>query len=110
MECVDDCYSDYSLTELIKLDQSSQNVRLVNGSSSYEGVVEAYHGEQWAGFCSLTYFQANLVCQELGYEGVTKILFKAVESSVASGNVDDNFYREDKLTVYTPRSLEEAAI
>ena len=51
------------------MEPTDQNIRLVNGSERSEGQLEVLVERNWARVCTLTSFQANLVCQQLGYEG-----------------------------------------
>jgi deleted-in-malignant-brain-tumors protein 1 len=45
------------------------DVRLVDGSSVYEGRVQVCHEEEWGTICNLSwdYREAAVVCRQLGY-------------------------------------------
>lgn len=45
-----------------------QPIRLVNGSNSYEGRVEFWHGDTWGTVCSNSWddFDASIICRKLG--------------------------------------------
>jgi len=47
----------------------SRNVRLVNGASPREGLLEVFYNNQWGTVCDdgITDVAASVVCRELGY-------------------------------------------
>lgn len=65
--CVDTCYPDHSLEELVRNKVSETTVRLTNGSSPLEGFIQLKKDDKWVDICYANVHVCNLVCQELGY-------------------------------------------
>lgn len=66
--CKEDCVSKSAL----KKSSGSRRVRLVNGSSILEGVVEVYYNGSWGTICSSEWGEqdATVVCKELKFGNV----------------------------------------
>ena len=47
------------------------DVRLVNGSNSFEGLVDFCHNETWTNVCAFNWDvqEATVVCRQLGFAG-----------------------------------------
>ena len=67
--CVDDCYPEHKLSDLIK-QTKKPSIRLINGTRNHEGFVEIFRDGQWHPL-TLGRFEANIVCQELGFMWMT---------------------------------------
>ena len=50
-------------------------IRLVNGESANEGLLEVYHNEEWGTVCNYTFstVDGNVACRQLGYMGVAEV-------------------------------------
>lgn len=66
--CVEGCYPDHTLEDLMKAEKPSAKVRIENGSDAQHGMIKVSMDGVWGFVCYATRFIANLVCQELGYE------------------------------------------
>ncbi|XP_070562183.1 neurotrypsin-like [Ptychodera flava] len=62
-------------------------IRLVGGSSQYEGRVEIFHANQWGTVCDDDFedIDATVVCRELGYSGGTR--YEAAHFGEGTGEI-----------------------
>ena len=52
------------------------DVRLVNGTTPYEGRVEICYDGVWGSVCGYNwdYFDAAIVCRQMGFQGTSKVM------------------------------------
>jgi deleted-in-malignant-brain-tumors protein 1 len=66
----------FILTEfLVRADCANGDVRLVNGTTPYEGRVEICYDGVWGSVCDSgwDYWEAAIVCLQLGFPGTSKL-------------------------------------
>lgn len=85
--CVEECYPDHTLEDLMKAEKPSGKVRIVNGSDGQDGMIEVSVNGVWGIVCYANWFAANLVCQELGYESGSVLTSRSVYSKLYSGTL-----------------------
>ena len=58
-------------------------VRLVGGSSQFEGRVEVYYNDQWGTVCNSGWGKddATVVCHQLGFHGEAEAVFNSIFGS-----------------------------
>lgn len=83
--CVESCYPDHSLEDLMAAEKPSGKVRVANGSDDRDGMIEVLVDGVWGIVCYANRFIANLVCQELGYESGIILKSRSTYSKLYSG-------------------------
>lgn len=83
--CVESCYPDHTLEDLMIAEKPSGKVRIRNGSGDGNGMIEVSVDGVWGIVCYANRFVANLVCQELGYESGTILKSISVYRKFYSG-------------------------
>jgi hypothetical protein len=66
----------FILTEfLVRADCANGDVRLVNGTTPYEGRVEICYDGVWGSVCDSSWneWDAAIVCLQLGFQGTSKL-------------------------------------
>ena len=87
-------------------------VRLINGSTEYEGRVEVYHNGEWRTVCDDEWNlnDAEVVCRELGFGPAIDAKSEAFYGQGSNQNCFGNFRCADEVTTIRECSFNELKI
>ncbi|CAB4037707.1 deleted in malignant brain tumors 1 -like, partial [Paramuricea clavata] len=82
--CVETCYPDHTLEDLMGGETPSGNIRLVNGSNDREGFIQmrtkSQNNYKWGIICNTNQVITTLVCQELGFQSGSLVRYNRLYS------------------------------
>jgi hypothetical protein len=67
-KCIESCYPDYTLEDLMGTKNPSENIRIINGSNAREGFVKVKRDKDWGLICYVNQFIVTLICHEFGFQ------------------------------------------